>query len=467
MRNLRPLRARSGRARRGRRPDPARRGSSGAPTPAPGATSSARRNASSRRARSPRSAGRTRPATRPRASPPQIAGLVCAAQIAQANGATDDAAHYRVDRRRLAPAPRPLDRDHQRAAVDVARTSCGSARTATPTRARPTRSPTAVRPSTSARSWTRASWSSSASASCAPTTPTCVSSLPVVDRELGVDTPNGRVLAPLQPRRLRRDRRRPAVRDQRRHRAPVADLRGRARRVRARRGAAAGRPRGRPRGRDDTPRRHRQHRQRRARCSPSRCGTTTRRPAPTAATPGTGTGSATPLGWTHAQFIRLAWSIDAGRPVERPEPRQLPLRRSVLRPLSRSSSSAASDLRSSPRPIPRQHGGRLGELDVAVVDDLDVVAPRVAEIAAPPELATGYAGLARARRARPPCRRRRARSGGHRRAAGSGRLLSAMNWSPMSMKAMVRRRPRSSNSKKRDRTTRAPRRCLRPRARRD
>jgi glucoamylase len=34
--------------------------------------------------------------------------------------------------------------------------------------------------------------------------------------------------------------------------------------------------------------------------------------------PGTGTGSATPLGWTHAQFIRLAWSIDAGRPVETP-----------------------------------------------------------------------------------------------------------------------------------------------------
>jgi glucoamylase len=34
--------------------------------------------------------------------------------------------------------------------------------------------------------------------------------------------------------------------------------------------------------------------------------------------PGTGTGSATPLGWTHAQFIRLAWSIDAGRPFEQP-----------------------------------------------------------------------------------------------------------------------------------------------------
>ena len=35
--------------------------------------------------------------------------------------------------------------------------------------------------------------------------------------------------------------------------------------------------------------------------------------------PGTGTLSATPLAWTHAQFIRLAWSIDAGRPVERPD----------------------------------------------------------------------------------------------------------------------------------------------------
>jgi glucoamylase len=36
--------------------------------------------------------------------------------------------------------------------------------------------------------------------------------------------------------------------------------------------------------------------------------------------PGTGSLSATPLGWTHAQFVRLAWSIDAGAPVERPAP---------------------------------------------------------------------------------------------------------------------------------------------------
>ena len=34
--------------------------------------------------------------------------------------------------------------------------------------------------------------------------------------------------------------------------------------------------------------------------------------------PGEGTFAATPLTWTHAQFIRLAWSIDHGAPVERP-----------------------------------------------------------------------------------------------------------------------------------------------------
>jgi glucoamylase len=39
---------------------------------------------------------------------------------------------------------------------------------------------------------------------------------------------------------------------------------------------------------------------------------------PPGETPGTGTFSATPLGWTHAQLVRLAWSLDAGRPVEQP-----------------------------------------------------------------------------------------------------------------------------------------------------
>jgi glucoamylase len=34
--------------------------------------------------------------------------------------------------------------------------------------------------------------------------------------------------------------------------------------------------------------------------------------------PGTGTFSATPLAWSHAQFMRLAWSLAAGAPVEQP-----------------------------------------------------------------------------------------------------------------------------------------------------
>lgn len=33
---------------------------------------------------------------------------------------------------------------------------------------------------------------------------------------------------------------------------------------------------------------------------------------------GEGTRSATPLAWTHAQFVRLAWSLEAGAPVEQP-----------------------------------------------------------------------------------------------------------------------------------------------------
>jgi glucoamylase len=40
--------------------------------------------------------------------------------------------------------------------------------------------------------------------------------------------------------------------------------------------------------------------------------------APPGVRPGTGTTSATPLAWTHAQYVRLAWSITAGHPVEQP-----------------------------------------------------------------------------------------------------------------------------------------------------
>jgi glucoamylase len=34
---------------------------------------------------------------------------------------------------------------------------------------------------------------------------------------------------------------------------------------------------------------------------------------------GKGTGSATPLAWSMAQFVRLALSIDAGKPIETPD----------------------------------------------------------------------------------------------------------------------------------------------------
>ena len=40
--------------------------------------------------------------------------------------------------------------------------------------------------------------------------------------------------------------------------------------------------------------------------------------APTGEPAGEGTRSATPLAWTHGQFIRLVWSIANGKPVERP-----------------------------------------------------------------------------------------------------------------------------------------------------
>ena len=39
---------------------------------------------------------------------------------------------------------------------------------------------------------------------------------------------------------------------------------------------------------------------------------------PTQFPAGEGTFSATPLAWSHAQLVRLAWSIDAGAPVEQP-----------------------------------------------------------------------------------------------------------------------------------------------------
>ena len=70
-------------------------------------------------------------------------------------------------------------------------------------------------------------------------------------------------------------------------------------------------------------------------------------------------------------------------------------------------------------PHPREHARRLRELDLAVVDDLDVVAPGVEEVEPAPGKDLG-ARPPRARLARPPCRRRRGRSGARRRSPASG-----------------------------------------------
>jgi glucoamylase len=41
--------------------------------------------------------------------------------------------------------------------------------------------------------------------------------------------------------------------------------------------------------------------------------------APPAVAPGRPTFSATPLSWTHAQYVRLAWTVQAGRVLSRPD----------------------------------------------------------------------------------------------------------------------------------------------------
>ena len=47
-------------------------------------------------------------------------------------------------------------------------------------------------------------------------------------------------------------------------------------------------------------------------------GRAARRPGGRGYEEGEGTRSATPPAWTHAQYVRLAWSIVAGKPIERP-----------------------------------------------------------------------------------------------------------------------------------------------------
>ena len=146
-----------------------------------------------------------------------------------------------------------------------------------------------------------------------PSDPTILNSIGVVDS--GARCPHAvrPVLAPLHLRRLRRgpDRRHveAAGPGQATHPGPsLAAVRRRARRVSSSWPGAMPAPvwprwPARPAA---------------ARCCPSRCGTAGSPAAGEGRRTGKGTLSATPLAWTHAQFVRLAWSIDAGRPVERP-----------------------------------------------------------------------------------------------------------------------------------------------------
>ena len=188
------------------------RGSSGAPTPTPGATWSA--PPSCILANGPVTQERWENATgySPASIGAEIAGPRSARRRSpRATATAPRQRSYRDDRRRLALAARSLDRDHQRAPLARPRTSCDSPSTATRTPARPTRSPTAARRSTSATVVDPSFLELVRLGVLRADDPAILSTLPVVDRELGVDTPNGDVLASLQPRRLRRDAR-PAAR---------------------------------------------------------------------------------------------------------------------------------------------------------------------------------------------------------------------------------------------------------------
>ena len=146
-----------------------------------------------------------------------------------------------------------------------------------------------------------------------PDDPTILNSIAVVDQQLAVDTPNGRFWHRAnfdgygeqldgQPWNSF------PARHPRHPRPRVADLRGRARRVQPDRG------------------RHRRTPQLAAMAGAANEGGLIPEQVwddqPPSGTPGfpkgEGTLSATPLAWSHAQFVRLAWSIEAGRPVEQP-----------------------------------------------------------------------------------------------------------------------------------------------------
>ena len=96
-----------------------------------------------------------------------------------------------------------------------------------------------------------------------------------------------------------------------------------------------------------------------------------------------------------------------------------------------------------------QHRRRLAELDLAVVDDLDVIAPRIVEVERTGR-ADAHAGVMQRRPDRLLVVDHEAEVPGLVVGGCERPAESAMNWSPMSMNAIrAPARPRSSNSKKR------------------
>ena len=298
------------------------RGSSGAPTRRRGATCAWRPSASSPTGRSRRSAGRTRTATRPRRSAREIAGLVAAAEIAERNGADADAIRYRAFADDMAVAARRVDRDDERPALGRSvlpaaerRRERGRGHDVRARRRRPDRRPARRRrpelPRARAargaaggrrrrcarrsRSWT-ASWRSTRRAG---------RFWHRYSHDGYGETATGGPFGVGEFENHGIGRAWPIFAGERgEYELAAGELSGDRRAARA----AA-------RGRLDA-----MAATRRRRADAARAGVG-RAPAVghgAVACPGTGTGSATPLGWTHAQFVRLAWSIDAGRPVERP-----------------------------------------------------------------------------------------------------------------------------------------------------
>ena len=169
---------------------------------------------------------------------------------------------------------------------------------------------TAARPTpTSVGSWTRASWTSSGSGSSARRTG-CPQHAGRGRRRPRRGHAERHLLAPLLLRRLRRDPQRRPVADHRRRLTPDPGTRVAAPDRRARRVRRAGR-----RERRSLPGRHGRGRQWLG--HDRRAGLGRTRPTGQACCPaGEGTRSATPLLWSHAGLLRLAWTIQAGHPVD-------------------------------------------------------------------------------------------------------------------------------------------------------